>query len=460
MDKSSPQQLEKSVFVITKDTFFLKHLVEILSDFPDFKFESYEDINTFLELDITSLNPCLFLIDGNLGQALCQEWTQSLKMNFQNIPLIIFHTTQTPLNFSLLRKNGADQLIHINFDKEFIVELMLELIPYNFPPNQVPLSALCSIDSSDLNLDIDINFDVYVHLPYNKKTILYRKKGGRLEEDKLKKITDKDQHLYFNKSEKKQFLEYARAASTLNNSSSPVAFTERAMKSKKLIFEIMSEFFNQELSDFSSGRVIFDRCRAIVQEYELLQAYQPMDAFNKMIKFTGQERTNYNEAINVSVYAAMFGHILNLPMEQIESLALAGLLHNIGLSYVEQFDLNLNLGTLSENQREAYYSYPEKSVLMIKNKKVPLPAAVSDTILEHRENMDGSGFPKKISATIKPLSKILRIAYEFQIMTSLIENENKQTASKALNELKVKVLESKIPLDLNTVLALAKVAKQ
>lgn len=166
---------EKSVFVICKDTFFLNNVKNLLTDFPDFKFQHYSDVNAFMEIT-EPLNPYLFLIDGNLGQESVQEWTQSLRMSFEKPPLIVFHSARAPLNFEKIRKNGANQLIHFNFDREFVIELLLEVAPYEFPENQIPLSALNSIDNKDLNVELEINFDVFVHLPFNKKTILYRKK--------------------------------------------------------------------------------------------------------------------------------------------------------------------------------------------------------------------------------------------------------------------------------------------
>lgn len=457
MDAANPNQ--KSVFVITKDTFFLKQISDILIDFPDFKFDLFEDVNVFLDAS-SNINPYLFLVDGNLGQDSVQEWTQTLKMSFEKAPLIVFHSAKTPLDYESIKKNGADLLIHFSFDREFIIDLLLELIPYEFPENHIPLSALNTIDANDLNTDLEVSFDVFVHLPFNKKTILYRKKGAKLDSEKLKKIESQDQHIYFKKTEMKAFLEYARANSTLNNSDNPIAETDRALKTKKLIFEIMAEFFDQQTTNFQGGKVIFERCREIVNEYDLLKPHTPQEAFAKVVHYTGRERTFYNEAINLAVFSSMFGHILALSPEHIEALALAGLLHNIGLCYVENFDLQRDVSTLPSDQKEIYHSYPEKSVFMIKTKRVPLPLTVSEAIIEHRENLDGTGFPHKLGADkIKFLPRILRIAYEFQTMTALTKSLNKRTASAAMIDLKEKVLASKIPLDLNTVLALAKVVK-
>lgn len=459
-DNSHTAIKTKSVFIISADNDFIHKIKAFLKDFPDFNYEIHQEVSKFLELPMEELSPYLFLIDGNLGQNNVSEWTQTLKMSFSNTPLIVFHSNNHPLNFEILKKNGADHIIHINYDKEFVIDLLLELIPYDFHGNNIPLAALSAISSKDLNTDLEVNFDVFVHLPSNHKTILYRKKGSLLEEEKLKKIEQSDQKVYFKKTEKKQFFEYARTAQSMSNVENPVVLTEKNLKTKKLIFLIMSEFFDQEVTDFKAGKNIFDRCKEIIQEYNLLDTYTPKDSFQEILKFTGEYRTFYNDAINLCVFSAHIGNILGLGKDKIESLALAGLLHNIGLSFLDGFDVNMTFESLSKPAQELYLSYPEKSVLMIKGKKVPLPNDVSDTILEHRENMNGTGFPKKKSGDkIHNLSKIIRVAYELQIMTALSDEQRKKTPMAAIEEMKTKVLESTLPLDMNTVLALAKNAK-
>lgn len=457
---NSPSSSPKSVFIISTDNGFIHKIKSFLSEFPDFHYEIHNEVSKFLEIPTETLAPYLFLIDGNLGQTIVTEWTQTLKMSFNKTPLIVFHSNKHPLNFEIIKKNGADHLIHINYDKEFIVDLLLDLIPYEFPGNNIPLAALSVISSKDLNTDLEINFDVFVHLPSNQKTILLRKKGSKLEENKIKKIEESDQKVYFKKTEKKAFLEYARTAQTMSNNANHIALTEQSLKTKKLIFLIMAEFFDQEVTNFKAGKNIFERCKEIIQEYHLLDTFSPKESYQEILKYTGEYRTFYNDAINLCIFSAHIGNILGLGKDKIESLALAGLLHNIGLSYLENYDVNENTEKLSASEKELYYSYPDKSVLMIKGKKVPLPNDVSDTILEHRENMDGTGFPKKKNADkIHNLSKIIRVAYELQVMTALTNDKSKMAPTAAIEDMKSKVLSSQIPLDMNTVMALSKASK-
>lgn len=454
------EKTKKSVLIVSKETYFIDKMKKFLEDFNDFEYNIQNDISKFVELSQDKIIPYLFLVDGNLGQPAVAEWAQTLKMSFPKIPLIVFHTNKVPLNFEILKKNGTNHIIHINYDKEFVIDLLLEVIPYDFQGNNIPIVALNVISYKDISPELDLNFDVFFHLPNNHKTILYRKKGTRLDEAKIKKLEETHQKIYFKKTEKKDFFEYARTAQTFSNIERPVALTEKSLKTKKLIFLIMGEFFNQEVNDFKAGRNIFDRCKEILQEYRLLDDYSPRESYLEMVKFTGEVRTFYSDAINLCIYSAHIGNIVGFNKEKIESLALAGLLHNIGLSYIDNIDVNMSPSELSSSDESIYYTYPDKSVLMIKGKKVPLPPDVSDTILEHRVNLDGSGFPKKkIGEKVQSLSKIIRVAYEFQALTCYQQEQINKNPALVVEEMKEKAISNKLPIDLNTILALAKCTK-
>ncbi len=73
---------------------------------------------------------------------------------------------------------------------------------------------------------------------------------------------------------------------------------------------------------------------------------------------------------------------------------------------------------------------------MIKAKKVPLPALVSELIMQHQERPNGQGFPKKLMADAlhKDLNYVL-VAYEFQKLTSLSPGEEKRTPLAAAQKL-------------------------
>jgi HD-GYP domain-containing protein (c-di-GMP phosphodiesterase class II) len=102
-------------------------------------------------------------------------------------------------------------------------------------------------------------------------------------------------------------------------------------------------------------------------------------------------------------------------------------------------------------EREEYERYPDRTVIMIKSKKVPLPADTSTAILQHQENADGSGFPNKLETMkIDPLAKILRLSMRFLELTSLSGDEQSQSPATAFKTIKEDSIKGHATVDLVT----------
>lgn len=425
------------ILVANTETQTLNFLNSTFQELNSFESLPVNDINQFLEAPPQTA-PLLSIVDAQSDIGKSSEWVQTLKMTYQT-PILMIHGPQQPIDFAIFKKNGADQMIHFHYDREFIVDMILELAPVEFGEN-IPLIALQSLDLSEIHPEMEINFDLYVHLPSNQKTILLRKKGSRVEQKVIDRIRDSHQHLYFKKTETKLFLEYARTALTMENSNLRQSLTEKWVKSKHTVFEMMSEFFSAQQHNFETGKKILERCRSVLSDYDLLRPRSPEHAFHQMSLLVGHPRTFYHDAICVSNYAAMLGHVLQLKAEEIESLALAGLLHNIGLSEVTGYTLGIDVQSLSEDMKKKFLAYPERSVHMVKSQKVPLSQEVSTMIEQHQEFLDGSGFPHQLKRDkIHMLSRLLRIAILFQEYTGLLNNVPGKTFSAAMDSLKEEV---------------------
>lgn len=432
-------------------------LESLFVDLKCYELKVATDLHQILENPEEGLNPILLIVDGQSEVNQAAEWVQVLKMTYP-VPLIVIHGPENPIDFSLFRKNGADHLIHFHYDREFIVDLILSLAPADFQ-DEVPLAALNSIDYNEIHPDMETNFDVYVHLPGNQKTILLRRTGSLIEEKTLKKIKDSKQNLYFKKTETKKFLEYARTAVTMHDSVQIVAMTEKLIKSKKIIFDIMAEFFNTETNNFEIGKTILDRCRKIVGEYDILVPRSPREAFDRIALLSGQVRSFYQDAIYTANFSALIGQIIGLNSEEIETMALAGLLHNIGLAAVPEYQPGDDWENLSGEARTRYLTYPERSVNMVKSQRVPLPPEVSTAILQHRELPNGTGFPNRLkSHQISQTAKILAIAFRIQEMTGLVKNQSRYTFKVAMETLKSEIKEGQSPHDMVLLMQILKTA--
>lgn len=450
--KQKPQVLAANIQ--DKTRVFLELL---FVDLKCYELKYASNINQFFESPEEGLNPILLIVDGQSSVEQAAEWVQMLKMTYP-VPLIVIHGPENSIDFSLFRKNGADHLIHFHYDREFIVDLILSLAPADFE-DEIPLAALNPIDYNEIHPEMEINFDVFVHLPGNRKTILLRRTGSLIEEKTLKKVKESKQNLYFKKTETKKFLEYARTAVTMHDSVQNVAMTEKLIKSKKIIFDIMAEFFNTETNNFEVGKTILDRCKKILSEYDILVARTPREAFDRIALLSGQVRSFYQDAIYTANFSALIGQIISLDATEIETLALAGLLHNIGLANVPEFQSGDDWTQLSGEARIRYLGYPEKSVNMVKSQRVPLPPEVSTAILQHRENPDGSGFPNRLkSYQICQNAKILAIANRIHEMTGLVKNQSRYTFKITMDTLKNEIKEGQSPHDMVLLMQILKTA--
>lgn len=450
--------MKPTILICTPETAYFQKIAHTLSFFGQ---DSFVHLKTPDEL-LASENlgaPAACLIDARGADLTTLEWTQSVRMAFEKAVIIVLHQADTVPDVDVLKKNGANYLMHAHFDAEFIVDLLLEETHWDFG-SDVPLTALQSIEAQDLPGGVALEFPVFVHLPHNGKTIQLRRKGDQLSEQIHEKASHLGQSVYFKKTDRGAVLTHLEKMQKPAEGAAGFSGTVGAIRAKRIFFESMAEFFDAS-SSYQSGKNIFENTRKIVGDLGLL-GERPVSWWRDLIlKRAGHERSFYDEALSLAHFAAAFGHLAKLSAADIEALALAGLLHNIGLSKVGGYVLGQDPSALSDEQQRLYRSYPAASSAMIKNKKVALPAAVNDIILQHRERPDGTGFPSGLTKDkFHPLTPMFHIAYRFQELTSIDgSGREKRTVIGALELMKEGALNGKEPLELGKVALLLKSLK-
>lgn len=449
------EQSKVGVIIGSPSQDFPAAILKVLEGYDPYQFTILETASAILEAP-ADLYPSLALIDGRYGTEVANEWTQSTKMTFPEIRIIVLHNGKDLLDFASVKKNGADEIMHLNYDREFIADIVLTLAPIDFQ-GKIPVSALLSVDTRDLVEDTELNFDLYLHLPSNHKTIKYKKEGSKLEKKTLNRFANAQQNMYITKTQTKNFFEYARTTASMRDMETPVSQTEKLNKSKKTIYTIMAEFMNGSAGDYQEGKLILAKCKEILQEFQLTQDYPGKLLTKELSRFTGMARTYYTDAINLAAIAAFFAQALEYSPLQREDAALAGLLHNIGLAQMPTETFGKSSQQLTPDELAEYHLYPERSVNMVKGKKVPLSSEVSDGIIMHRETGDGKGFPKNLYLDkMTDLGKLMSLAYVFLELTSLKEKSPSHTIENALQYIKDEALTGKSHFDILMVTRLFK----
>ncbi|MEX0796221.1 MAG: HD domain-containing phosphohydrolase [Acidimicrobiia bacterium] len=117
----------------------------------------------------------------------------------------------------------------------------------------------------------------------------------------------------------------------------------------------------------------------------------------------------------VSDLAVDLGTGLGLKDDDLDCLALAGVLHDVGKIHLDPMILG-KPGPLDETEKDLMQRHPELGFAMTRNR---LDSRVSEAILYHHERFDGRGYPFGLTGQAIPiLSRIVLVADAFDAMTS------------------------------------------
>ena len=135
----------------------------------------------------------------------------------------------------------------------------------------------------------------------------------------------------------------------------------------------------------------------------------------------------------VSDLAVDLGTGIGLGEDDLDRLALAGILHDVGKIHLDPGILG-KPGPLDENERELMQRHPELGFAMTRNRLDP---KVAEAILYHHERFDGTGYPfGLVGPEIPILSRIVLVADAFDAMTSTRAYQPALPVSFAVNEIR------------------------
>lgn len=117
----------------------------------------------------------------------------------------------------------------------------------------------------------------------------------------------------------------------------------------------------------------------------------------------------------VSNLAVNLGRGLGLGEDDLDRLALAGVLHDVGKIHMDPGILG-KPGPLDPSERDLMERHPELGFAMTRNRLDP---KIAEAILYHHERFDGTGYPFGLTGDAIPiLSRIVLVSDAFDAMTS------------------------------------------
>jgi HD-GYP domain-containing protein (c-di-GMP phosphodiesterase class II) len=157
-------------------------------------------------------------------------------------------------------------------------------------------------------------------------------------------------------------------------------------------------------------------------------------AFTWVKEMKRRDNYGYHHALACSIWAASFGRHLGLEKEEVQKLALGGLLCDIGMTRVP-LEMLARQGRLSEEEAELVHRHVAHGLDILES-----TPGISDRIVEivatHHERHDGSGYPNGLQGEMIPIyGRIMGLVDSYNAMTCERPHAPTRSAHKAVAEL-------------------------
>lgn len=161
---------------------------------------------------------------------------------------------------------------------------------------------------------------------------------------------------------------------------------------------------------FNSGTAL-----ASVQKI-LIHCGNSNQVFDILHNMEQSDSPTYHHSLKVALISRILGRWLGFCEEDLNLLAIAGILHDIGKLVIPPAILNKE-GKLTPEEYEVVKGHVVKGYELIKDLHIDI--RVKEACLLHHERCDGSGYPFKVKTDrISPFARVLAIADVYDAMTS------------------------------------------
>lgn len=189
-------------------------------------------------------------------------------------------------------------------------------------------------------------------------------------------------------------------------------------------------------ADVEIMKIITLESAVALQNFKLLQE-QNKNYLNTIIALASavdaRDPYTYRHSNNVTRYSVRIAQEMRLPLQVIENIRHAGLLHDIGKIGIKD-EILMKPERLTEEEYRAIKTHPLKGEEIIK--PLPFLKEIAKIIKHHHERFDGKGYPDGIKGEdIEIGARILALADSFDAMTTKRPYRDPLSLEEVKNEL-------------------------
>ncbi len=366
-------------------------------------------------LNIKAATPEVILTGEEIPQEEREEIIQIIGLKFQ-APM--WHIIRDIKKFDLPQASskGYKDIFLLPFERSIFEEMMIQRLAVQEGPVK---QVFQQVRLMDLDPNRPLTFDLNLYLKANRKFICLLKKGVAIGPVRMQKIQSQVSYCYVSNEEMMAFQEYVKSGLSLQTPPQDASATERRLKLRASVVKLFREFFNQS-KKYPSTTASIEKILAEIKEQirHVIAQTNFENWYKRFLELSGDRIDQaYSHACNVGLISGFIS--MSTGIGKPEDVALAGILHDLGIAYIDGEAQEKDFIDMDEEKRSIYRTHVQKAVNEITAKNLSLHPHVIKAISQHHEVFNGRGYPAKIpSKNLSPESQIISIADHIDELTS------------------------------------------
>ncbi len=266
------------------------------------------------------------------------------------------------------------------------------------------------ISLEGLSVGILDNFDLFIRA--GKDFFLVKPKNLKADRNLVSKYRSQTPYLYLRAADRESYFKKIEASVSNVMKSPQISIREKAAVLTDCAVEIVDRLFSDpgNPGTISSAKTYTENC--------VLLLGQQKQAFLHLVELSNHDHYTYAHSVGVAAYTiALARETGKYSNEELATIGLAGLLHDIGKCMVDPSIINKK-GPLSEDEWAVMKKHPEYGGEILRRHR-DLAPIVGISAEAHHESLLGTGYPKKLKGLeIDEIVRIVSLSDAFSALTT------------------------------------------
>ncbi len=367
-------------------------------------------------LNIKAVTPEVIITGEGIPQEDREEIIQIMGLKFAQTPM--FHIVRDIKKFDVYQaqSKGYKDIFLLPFERAVFEEMMIQRLAEQ---DSEVKKVFEHIRLMDIDADRPITFDLNLYLKANRKFICLLKKGAVIGGARFEKIQSQMSSCYVSADDLNAFNAYVQEGLARHSPPQDASATDRRRKLRNSVQALFREFFNQSKKNPTTAAGVEKRISEVKEQIRAVLAQTTFENwYRRFLEYSGDRLDqSYAHACNVGLTSAFLS--MSTTIGKPEDVALAGILHDLGIAFIAEEAQEKDFIDMSESQQSIYKTHVQKAVNEITARSLNLHPNIIKAIAQHHEVFSGKGYPARIEGrNIIPEAQIVSLADRLDELTS------------------------------------------